>query len=1029
MNLPQALIDAINGQNVILVLGAGASFDASNASGEHPPSGTALKSMLANKFLGKGHDHDSLALVSAYAVNETDLITVQKFIRDIFVKFSPSRAHEQMTRFRWAGLATTNYDLLVEDAYKASPNALQKVIPRIENGDRVLELQSDPDNIIYLKLHGCITSIDNPECPLILTTDQYNDYRQGRDRVFGNLRDWAYERTLVFIGHAGGDPDLIQTIYDLKIPMISRPRHYMIKPNNEETERRYWENTKKVMLIDGTFAEFMAAVERVVDPQFMKVRAGAKVGQHPIVTRFIKHEELSSYCHQYLSSHVYYVKTCLSEITLNALDFYKGFNGDWGAIEQDFDAPRTITDELLEQVFLLEDYRAKRRLQVVLLKGHAGSGKTIVLRRAAWVAAREYDCCCLYVKDDSPLDTQAIQELVEKCGERVFVFIDNAADRAGDIRKLIRELGEHGELVSIILAARHHEWNSAAGGVEGSITDSFEVRALGKREIESLLGLLEANGALGRLTEKTQEERLHAFENLANRQLLVALHEATLGKHFEDILVDEYDSLVPAEAQHIYLTICILNRMDIPVRAGVISRIHKVDFSYFSQQLFRPLEHVVYAYEDGRIRDIVFKARHPVIAEIVFERILTNEKDRFEEYYRTINALNIDYSTDEAAFVRLTKGKTLLRLFPNREYCEEILELAEKISKGDPRLMHQRAIYEMSKSVPDFQKATALLNEAIKRQPYYKPYVHTKAELAMKRAEKARGALERDKYLNEAASLAKQSKDDRRGDSYSHHTLAKVNMMRLDAELQDGTKDFNSPSMQQIVRVIESEISTGLQECPGNSYLLTERARLAEKLSDSPKMILSLEQAFAHSPKLSYLAVQLADCYLEKGEDGKAKEIMERAIEANRMDKTLNFRYGLFLSERENKYGDAAYFLKRAFSREDRNYTAQLYYVRALFLANDFDAAKTEFSTLFTKSWHPFIEDEKQFYSPGRYAGRISALKSSYAFAIENTSSMSVMVPYSELPDSRKLSITSRIEFQLSFGFKGLRAVDASILE
>ena len=87
------------------------------------------------------------------------------------------------------------------------------------------------------------------------------------------------------------------------------------------------------------------------------------------------------------------------------------------------------------------------------------------------------------------------------------------------------------------------------------------------------------------------------------------------------ILEHEFRNLIPDEAQRVYLTICLLNRLEVPVRAGIISRIHDIPFGDFKARLFKPLEHVVYDTFDARMRDNVYRARHPIIAEIVFELI------------------------------------------------------------------------------------------------------------------------------------------------------------------------------------------------------------------------------------------------------------------------------------------------------------------------------------------------------------------------------------------------------------------------
>ncbi|TOG14120.1 hypothetical protein CGJ07_24745, partial [Vibrio parahaemolyticus] len=92
-------------------------------------------------------------------------------------------------------------------------------------------------------------------------------------------------------------------------------------------------------------------------------------------------------------------------------------------------------------------------------------------------------------------------------------------------------------------------------------------------EIKDLVKLLEINKCLGpNLINKSFEKRCEEFKELHGRQLLVALHEATMGKPFEDIIHDEYKNIFPIEAKRIYLTICTMNRLRLPVRAGLISR-------------------------------------------------------------------------------------------------------------------------------------------------------------------------------------------------------------------------------------------------------------------------------------------------------------------------------------------------------------------------------------------------------------------------------------------------------------------------
>ena len=89
------------------------------------------------------------------------------------------------------------------------------------------------------------------------------------------------------------------------------------------------------------------------------------------------------------------------------------------------------------------------------------------------------------------------------------------------------------------------------------ISYSYNLKYLSEREIQSLISLLEQHHALGVLEHCSSEERTWAFVERAGKQLLVALHEATLGMPFEEIIVDEFNSIIPLQAQQIYLTICV----------------------------------------------------------------------------------------------------------------------------------------------------------------------------------------------------------------------------------------------------------------------------------------------------------------------------------------------------------------------------------------------------------------------------------------------------------------------------------------
>lgn len=108
VTLPSNLLDAIRNKNVVLFLGAGASWDAVHPKGDRIPTGNQLKDMVSDRFLGGSLKDRSLVEVSEYAINETDLLTFQRYIRDIFTPFEPAPYHDIISEFPWRAIFTTD---------------------------------------------------------------------------------------------------------------------------------------------------------------------------------------------------------------------------------------------------------------------------------------------------------------------------------------------------------------------------------------------------------------------------------------------------------------------------------------------------------------------------------------------------------------------------------------------------------------------------------------------------------------------------------------------------------------------------------------------------------------------------------------------------------------------------------------------------------------------------------------------------------------------------------------------------------
>ena len=549
VEIPPFLSGQIKEGKAVLVLGAGASLEALTASGGRPPSTIQLRDQLSLKFLGGKLKDRPLSQVAEYAISESSLSSVQEFIREVFEPFQPTPAHCMLPTFRWRGLATTNFDRLIEKAYATAADPAPRLVTFIENGDRVEETARDRHSLMLLKLHGCITKTGNPSCPLILTTDQYIDHRDGRSRLFDRLTEWGYEHPIVFIGHSLQDPDLRMILKALATSGLPRSRYFAVIPDADDIEKRAFE-LQRISVLCGTFDQFMRQLDADIPSPLRSVVVASTEHQLLIAHQFRKQDTiLSASCVQFLQSDVDYVKGITAVSTVSPSDFYRGFNPGFSAIEQELDVRRQLGDTILSDIFLVEEAQHRSRLELILVKAHAGAGKSVLLQRLAWDAAHDYGCLCLFLRTIGIINTSALQELIQACDQRIYLFVDDAADRVRELEALATHIGSLGKFLTVILAERINEWNVLCQSLSKTLTEEYELRYLSEPEIDKLLALLNHHRSLGKLESKSPADQKTAFKEIAGRQLLVALHETTLGERFEKIIQDEFDNIQPFSSQ------------------------------------------------------------------------------------------------------------------------------------------------------------------------------------------------------------------------------------------------------------------------------------------------------------------------------------------------------------------------------------------------------------------------------------------------------------------------------------------------
>lgn len=981
------IIEKIQKGEAVLFLGAGASIGAKGPHGEVPPKGDELRDEISSKFLGGAYNTKPLSQVAEYAKNESSLYEVQSFIADILLPLEPAKFHELISEFRWHAIVTTNYDLIVEKAYAQASNPLQKISSIIGDDSDFKNIISDPGCVPLLKLHGCITNINDNKLPLILAAEEYAKHKKNREKLFGHLKEWGRVRPIIFCGYDVADPNIQQILFDLGDNSINRPMYVVVRPDMIDFDMRYW-SARRFIPIASKFEVFLNYLDKTI-PKETRVLSALLNHDQCTLRPWITAGDPSDSLLSYLGQEIDHVRKGMSTRSIAAKDFYSGNSDEWGVMHDELDVRRRLSDDLLIDI-AMEIGEAIAGPRVYLLKGYAGAGKTVTLRRFSWESAHNHNRLVFWINEQSKLRIELLSEVCNLTNERIIVVIDNAIRHISELKNAIEAANRKGLSIDFVLGARTNEWNVYGDDLDLKVDKSYELRDLSQKEIADLLGKLTDAKCLGHLQDVKEEDRKEFFSLTADRQLLVALHEATSGEKFETIVFDEYKKVVPREAQILYLDVCTLHRFGVGVRAGLLSRVSGITMPQFEREFFKPLEHLVRTYYDVSSRDYAYKTRHSLIADFVFKQTLSEQEDRANQIVRIIKFMNVDYESDQIAFDQLIRGKDLAELFSEWGLGDRIFEAALSGTGNPAHIHHQRALFELNHQGGSAKRALDEVNIALSITNKSKNSIsHTKAMVLRKMALESGVLLEKEKLRSDAKEILDRLIK-RRLSPHAYHTKGQVLMDELRDRLHNQDDSLVSEHIvYTLIRDIEKVIADGLQTFSGESYLMNLEADLKILMDDAPGALKSIEAAFKANTSDGYAAVRLAKAYRDRGDDDLAKNVLASCIEKNPAHKLARVEYAKCMIE-EDEQGNSAQInrhLRASFADGDTNYDAQLWYARHNYLYGSKDVATDTFSRL-TKAKVPAevrnrvrglvrSKDSKDIV----YSGSIAVLNDSFCFA------------------------------------------------
>lgn len=1029
----EILAEDIKKKKVVLFLGSGFAYNALHPELKKPPFGKELGNKISDKFLGGNYKDSSLAYISDLAISQSNLFEVQEYIHYLFSDFSPNQNHLKYASLPWKAIFTTNYDLILEKAYKENNNkTIQDLSIVYRNTPEPLIFKS-PKTVPYFKLHGCISYINDPELPLVLSSEQYLTHLKNRHRLFNKFEELASDYSILFIGYSNQDHNIRAILQKLESLKSARPRSYMVSPNFTDIEVAYWQE-RKITPINMGHEDFITQIDNSISENERALSTFIKEVERNIESKFsVPFEKItpSESLLNFLDHESEYIHSGMPLGDSKPKEFYKGVLKNWDPIIRNLDVRRQVEDQILTDLILEDKYQKNDQSYLFLLKGFAGSGKTVLLKRIAWQCSTEFDKCCIYLNSGSILRSKPILELYTYVKERIYLFVDDLLTNEKQLIDLIKKAEREKIQLSIISTERINQLNDE-NTIEGFISNDYTLNYLSENEVDILINKLEKHDSLGYLKNKTKEQRKRELAERTGRVLLVALYEATGGRPFEEIIYDEYENLANDELRAIYLTIAVFHRLNTKVRAGLISRIHNISFNEFKKRLFKPLEFIIFTDRDYKINDFAYTTRHPYIAQMIFEIVLRDEQERYDEYIRILNNVDIDYSSDWSAFLDIINAKNLNEIFNDPIRINNIYDLASDINPDDPKLIQQRGIFQMISKSGNLFISEKLLKEAKELDPDDIHISHSLAELALKKAESTKINIEKKQYLEVSRKLCREIIKKSKSHTFSYHTLLKIDL----SDFKDAMKEEASERIEKYVKQFEKTLNEAKQLFSNETFILEIEARFNELLNEKPQAIEILKNAYEINKASPFIAIRYAKILDSNSKTKEAISVLRSTLELNPGDKNVNFLLAKLISKIEPaNHEEITHYYRRSFTKSDTRYESQFWYARSLFLKGDRKDAYAIFNDLGKVRLSPKVKNAANGLilteqgNSKKFKGNIERLESNYAFVKrEKKGDDLFMYRDSKIRDWIDFRINSKLEFNIAFNYKGPIVINPKLI-
>jgi hypothetical protein len=869
--LPLGLRQVLESGDCVLFIGAGVGAHLKKPDGKTAPDGSTLAKELIAHF-GLPATSTDLAKVAELVEIRKDRNQLDAFLKKTLADVEPDEVFRWLTTFRWRAIFTTNYDRGIERAYDLNPNTPQTPISLSVTAELQ---QTDPRvQVPIYHLHGSLYG-PNPSHIVITQTD-YARYKERRRMLWERLKLEFATSTFLYIGYSGRDPNWQLVLDELTQEFLPSelPHSYRLDPFADDIDVEILKS-RNLETLRVNLAEFQALVKAEIgdfrqDPDALK-----KYEKHVPADLQFAFEKSAAALLRFLNSWIYVNAANFHEKS-NVDKFLEGDKPSWSLVGESIPFERDIEEEMWENI-LEFGTNPKAKSKAIALLAPAGFGvTTLLMTLAANVVAAKLGPVFMLRDGAQVLEGDVAFAATLFPGIASFFFVDQAREHAIALNTALLQQRQTDSSCLFVIGERKNEWRLARSRMK---VDEYELEPLSDAEIDRLLDYLAKQDALGKLAELERAFQFAIVKGKHEKQLLVALREATEGIGFDAIIENEYRGIFDKDSQEssglakdVYLLTACFHQQGIFIRDNLLAEILRRQLTDLYALLGDALEGLVTFEETDVARgEYAARTRHRTIAEIVWKRCgLPATKESLLQ--SAMEKLNLSYRLDNIIFEKFVRNDEIVETFQTLDGKIRFFETAYKRDPNNPYVLQHFARMLLREKRTSL--ALAQINAALQMDNKSRVLHHTKGTILADLAISVDNEDVGRKWMQQSEHEFRTCIAMNAADDYSYVGLASL-------FLEWGKRVVGADEASDYITKSEHTISEGLRVVKQREALLIVSSEVQRWLENEPSRLAKLRMAVTEGGSTAVIPrYLLGRAYRKGGEPAKCIEVLDPIVKS-----------------------------------------------------------------------------------------------------------------------------------------------------